>query len=48
MKKYLYSNPVTSVHRLRFSPSTHVGLDASSIIMAELKGGVWMKADPIK
>jgi branched-chain amino acid transport system substrate-binding protein len=48
VKKYLYSNPVTSVHRLRFSPSTHVGLDATSIIMAELKGGVWTKADPIK
>jgi hypothetical protein len=29
-------------------PKSHVGLDASSIIMAELKDGVWTKADPLK
>jgi branched-chain amino acid transport system substrate-binding protein len=48
VKKYLESNVIPSVHNLRFSSASHVGLDASSVIMAELKNGVWGKADPLK
>lgn len=48
VRKYLYATAVPSVHNQRFSPKSHVGLDASSIIMAELKDGVWTKADPLR
>ena len=48
VKKYLESTPIPSVHTQRFSPTNHVGLDASSVIIVELKDGAWVKADPVK
>jgi branched-chain amino acid transport system substrate-binding protein len=48
VKKFLESTPIESVHNQRFSPTNHVGLDASDIIIVELKDGSWVKADPIK
>jgi branched-chain amino acid transport system substrate-binding protein len=48
VKKFLESTPIESVHTQRFSPTNHVGLDASSVIIVELKDGVWVKADPLK
>jgi branched-chain amino acid transport system substrate-binding protein len=48
VKKYLESTPIPSVHTQRFSPTNHVGLDAKSVIIVELKDGVWGKADPVK
>jgi len=48
VKKYLETTPIPSVHTQRFSPTNHVGLDASSVIIVELKDGVWVKADPVK
>jgi len=48
VKKYLESTPIPSVHTQRFSATNHVGLDVSSVIIVELKDGVWVKADPVK
>lgn len=48
VKKYLETTPIKSVHDQRFSPTNHVGLDASDMMIVELKDGVWVKADPVK
>ena len=48
VKKYLESTPIPSIQNQRFSPTNHVGLDASKVIIVELKGEGWSKADPIK
>lgn len=48
VKKYLESTPIPSIQNQRFSPTNHVGLDASKVIIVELKGDSWAKADPIK
>ncbi|MSQ70139.1 MAG: ABC transporter substrate-binding protein [Betaproteobacteria bacterium] len=48
VKKYLESTPIPSIQNQRFSPTNHVGLDASKVIIVELKGDGWEKADPIK
>src|SRR3954467_3799220 len=47
-KKFLESTPIESIQNQRFSPTNHVGLDASSVIIVELKDGNWIKAEPIK
>ena len=47
VKKFLETTPIESVHNQRFSPTNHVGLDASSVIIVELKDGQWVKADPV-
>ena len=47
-KKFLESTPIDSIQNQRFSPTSHVGLDASSVIIVELKDGNWIKAQPIK
>ena len=48
MKKYLETTMIQSVQNQRFSPTNHVGLDASDVIIVELKDDGWVKADPIK
>ena len=49
VKKYLESAPmIPSTQNQRFSPTNHVGLDASKVIIVELKDDTWVKADPIK
>jgi branched-chain amino acid transport system substrate-binding protein len=48
VKKYLESTPIPSVHTQRFSSTSHVGLDASSVMILELKGDSWVKADPVQ
>jgi branched-chain amino acid transport system substrate-binding protein len=48
VKKFLESTPIESFHMQRFSPTNHVGLDASSVMIVELKDGNWIKAQPIK
>jgi len=47
-KKFLESTPVESIQNQRFSPTNHVGLDASSVMIVELKDGNWIKAQPIR
>jgi branched-chain amino acid transport system substrate-binding protein len=48
VKKWLESNLIESVHNQRFSPTSHVGVDASSVVIVELKDNVWVPADPVK
>jgi branched-chain amino acid transport system substrate-binding protein len=48
VKDYLQNNPVPSVHTIRFSKTSNVGLSDADMIIAELKNGVWVKADPVK
>lgn len=47
VKKFIESTPIESVHTLKFSPTNHVGLDAASVIIVELKDGTWTKAPPV-
>jgi branched-chain amino acid transport system substrate-binding protein len=44
VKTYLESHVVESVLNQRFSPKTHVGVDASSVIIVELKDNAWVPA----
>ena len=48
VKAYLESHVVESVLNQRFSPKTHVGVDASSVIIVELKDGAWVPAALVK
>ena len=48
VKKYLESTPIPSIQNQRFSPANHVGLDASKVMIVELKGDSWVKAEPIR
>ena len=48
VKKFLESTPIESFHVQKFSPTNHVGLDASSVMIVELKDGNWIKAQAIK
>jgi branched-chain amino acid transport system substrate-binding protein len=48
VKKWLESNVVESVHNQKFSPTNHVGVDSSAVIIVELKDNVWVRADPIE
>lgn len=48
VKKWLESNVVESVHNQKFSPAYHVGVDASSVVIVELKNNTWVPADPAK
>jgi ABC-type branched-subunit amino acid transport system substrate-binding protein len=48
VKEYLQNNPVPSVHTIRFSKTSNVGLSDKEMMIAELKNGVWVKADPVK
>jgi branched-chain amino acid transport system substrate-binding protein len=48
VKKWLETNVVESVHNQKFSPASHVGVDASSVVIVELKNNTWIPADPAK
>jgi len=48
VKKYLENTPIKSIQDIKFSPTDHVGLDASSVSIVELKENGWAKADPLK
>jgi hypothetical protein len=39
---------IESVHNQRFSPTSHVGMDSSSVLIVELKNGAWVPADPVQ
>ena len=47
VKKFLESTPIESIHTQKFSPTNHVGLDASSVTIVELKDGSWVKAQAL-
>jgi branched-chain amino acid transport system substrate-binding protein len=48
VKRYLETNVIESVHNQRFSPTSHVGMDSSSVLIVELKNGAWVPADPVQ
>jgi len=48
VKQWLETTPIESVHNQRFSPTNHVGVDASSVVLVELKDNRWVVADPVK
>jgi len=48
VKKYLEATPVKSFQTIRFSPRSHVGMDANDIAIVEWRGTHWTKADPVK
>jgi branched-chain amino acid transport system substrate-binding protein len=48
VKKWLEANIVESVHNQKFSLTSHVGVDASGVIIVELKNNTWVAADPAK
>lgn len=47
-KQYLESNVIESLHRIRFTPQSHVGLSTDDVIIAEFKKTEWQAADPIR
>ena len=49
VKAYLESGAVIpSVHNIRFSSTSHVGLTDEDVLILEYKNGSWNKSDPIK
>jgi branched-chain amino acid transport system substrate-binding protein len=48
VKTYLEGATIESVHRIKFSPKSHVGLGAADVIIAEFKGDQWVPADPVR
>jgi branched-chain amino acid transport system substrate-binding protein len=48
VKSFLEGTVIESLHRIRFSPTSHVGLGVDDVIIAEFKGSEWTVADPIR
>ena len=48
VKKWLETNMVESVHNQKFSATSHVGVDASSVVIVELQNNTWVPAAPAK
>jgi len=48
VKKWLETNVIESVQNQKFSPTYHVGVAASSVVIVELKNNTWVPADPAK
>lgn len=47
-KKFLESTTIESLHRIRFTPKSHVGLGTDDVLIAEFKKGEWQAADPVR
>jgi branched-chain amino acid transport system substrate-binding protein len=47
-KEYLETHLIESLHRIRFTPQSHVGLSTDDVIIAEFKKSEWQVADPIR
>jgi branched-chain amino acid transport system substrate-binding protein len=47
-KEYLESHVIESLHRIRFTPKSHVGLATGDVIIAEYKKTEWQLADPVR
>ena len=48
VKAFLESTVIESLHRIKFSPGSHVGLGAGDVIIAEYKGNEWIAAAPVR
>lgn len=47
-KKFLESTTIESLHRIRFSSTSHVGLGTKDIVIAEFKNNEWRLAEPVR
>ena len=48
VKAFLEGTVIESLHRIKFSPQSHVGLGADDVIIAEFKGDEWISAAPVR
>jgi len=48
VKAFLENTVIESLHRIKFSPSSHVGLGAGDVIIAEYKSNEWIAAEPVR
>lgn len=48
VKKYLEATPVKSFQTIRFSPTSHVGMNSGDVAIVEYRGNRWTKADPVR
>ncbi|MCJ0764899.1 ABC transporter substrate-binding protein [Variovorax terrae] len=48
VKKYLETTPIKSFQTIRFSPQSHVGMNAGDVAIVEYRGNRWTRADPIR
>ena len=48
VKAFLEGAVIESLHRIKFSPRSHVGLGADDVIIAEFKGNEWIAAGPVR
>ncbi|MBI2771951.1 MAG: ABC transporter substrate-binding protein [Burkholderiales bacterium] len=48
VKKYLETTPIKSFQTIRFSPQSHVGMNAGDVAIVEYRGNRWTKADPVR
>jgi branched-chain amino acid transport system substrate-binding protein len=48
VKTFLEGTVIESLHRIKFSPQSHVGLGADDVIIAEFKGDEWISAAPVR
>jgi len=48
VKRYLESTAIKSFQTIRFSRESHVGMGPGDLVVVELKGNRWVKADPLK
>ncbi len=48
VKQYLETNPVESLHTIRFSPENHVGLGEADTMVVEWRGDRWARAGAVR
>ena len=48
VKQWLETTTIESIHNQHFSPSNHVGVSSSAVILVELKNDRWVLAGPVK
>jgi branched-chain amino acid transport system substrate-binding protein len=48
VKTFLEGAVIESLHRIKFSPRSHVGLGSDDLVIAEFKGNEWIAAGPVR
>jgi branched-chain amino acid transport system substrate-binding protein len=48
VKTFLEGTAIESLHRIKFSSQSHVGLGAEDVIIAEFKDNEWIAASPVR
>lgn len=47
VRHYLETTPIQSVQTIRFSPTSHIGMNVDDLAIVEWKDGHWIKAGPL-